>query len=180
MSRPLYDRCSICDGTGRWPADKRLCVDGPELQALAEAGTCPGCQGQKFVETGLTAGQVERAIRERDELRSLVRRAVGDRIDDGWLVEARRMLRSLAAAGQSPRTVKPGTVHNVLRKRDVVALVFFADGEPDEPYLLLGQTRLERAKRGERGSITFETGGPMGGWWRYSPGIPTVPEGGGE
>jgi hypothetical protein len=79
-----------------------------------------------------------------------------------------------------PGTVKPGTVHNVLRKRDVVALVFFADGEPDEPYLLLGQEGLEHAKRGERGTITFARGGPAGGWWRYSPGIPTVPEGGGE
>jgi hypothetical protein len=49
----LFEECPVCDG-GRKEPPARLA-----------GGNCPGCGGRRYVATGLTGGQADRAVRER-------------------------------------------------------------------------------------------------------------------
>lgn len=47
-ARALYEKCPVCDGSGR--------------SLLYRRAACRTCQGEKYVEIGLTVGQVERLV----------------------------------------------------------------------------------------------------------------------
>lgn len=102
MSRPLYEPCTLCEGTDTPRADAQVVVEPADRARVAEqlhGGVCPGCQGRRYLPIGLTAGQAERLARTNEDLvcqgaalRSLVRRALDDRIGADWVREACSML----------------------------------------------------------------------------------------
>ncbi len=49
MARELYERCTLCDGTGR-----------PKVGTQHD---CPACEPLRVIPIGLTAGQVDRMAR---------------------------------------------------------------------------------------------------------------------
>lgn len=67
----LYEICEICDGKKIVPPDLKICIDPPSCTPpRAPDGVnfvCPSCDGRGFIPTGLSASQVNRIIRERDE-----------------------------------------------------------------------------------------------------------------
>ena len=68
MSSMLFELCPLCGGSGRLTTTTNL--DPPTERA------CPSCKPLRVVETGLTAGQAERLVRERgraDALAALLR-----------------------------------------------------------------------------------------------------------
>lgn len=81
IDRNLYERCVACAGTG---IDQSTAVDYWKPVDTASSvlhNPCPGCRGKGFVQTGLTAGLVERLTKDRDVLLAackLARRALSD------------------------------------------------------------------------------------------------------
>jgi DnaJ-class molecular chaperone len=49
----LYEKCPTCGGSGTRPG-----------ALLYPRPACPSCLGEKYIETGLTTGQVERLVME--------------------------------------------------------------------------------------------------------------------
>ncbi len=67
-NKQLYEECEVCAGSGAVPDSTRMCIDPPSaarevLRPLPNGSfVCPSCGGRKFVQTGLTAGQVVRMV----------------------------------------------------------------------------------------------------------------------
>ena len=69
MPRELFEHCEHCEGTGVLDAAAiariRICVDPPgalKIERLSDGSiVCPFCTCG-FIQTGLTVGQVERAL----------------------------------------------------------------------------------------------------------------------
>jgi hypothetical protein len=66
-------------------------------------------------------------------------------------------------------TVKRGVVVCVEAAGRTRIVAFAADGEPREGFILAGQAGLSKARKGQRGTITFSRGGPTGGYWHWEP-----------
>lgn len=90
MSTPLYQKCPLCDGTRKTVAP--LMVDGLPIHGsgtgtysgpINAGSVCPCTRGKTpgFAAVGLTLGQVERAIEDRDRLKQLVL-SLADRVAD--------------------------------------------------------------------------------------------------
>lgn len=60
-------------------------------------------------------------------------------------------------------TRKSGAVAEVISQGTHNAIIFMADDEPEEAYVLLGAESSFSA--GDRATITFQPGGSMGGFW---------------
>jgi hypothetical protein len=119
MSAPLYEPCSLCDGTGTPRPEAEIRVEPKDRLRVADLfrrGICLGCEGKRYLPIGLTTGQVERLQRERDALREaateaigFVRRAIQANVDvPGFKPEDHPTLAGLIAAVYGQRKAGQG------------------------------------------------------------------------
>jgi len=69
----LYEKCPFCKGKGTLAPDTKMCIDPPNTKLERAANgefVCIGCGGEKYVETGLSMGQVDRMIAELARLKA--------------------------------------------------------------------------------------------------------------
>lgn len=67
------------------------------------------------------------------------------------------------------RIIPFGTTHNVtVDSASVMMIVVIAD-EINEGFVLTGHGMEVLPKKDDKGTIVFERGGPLGGYWKYLP-----------
>lgn len=64
-------------------------------------------------------------------------------------------------------TSKPCRVDEVFRRGNAAALMLFPDGEDRPTLCLFDRASAEGVQKGDRGTMTFTQGGPMGGYWKF-------------
>lgn len=72
-ARHLYELCPICDGAGAIDPARIAGLDRLRKPRADGKIECPGCAGDRFVKTGLTAAQVQGIIAENDRLKGAAR-----------------------------------------------------------------------------------------------------------
>ena len=84
MAKALYEHCPICDGEGEVAPSKFRGSWKPEVVPDGRGNAvCPGCDGEGFIEVGLTVGQVERMQGQIDQLKAEIKRLKADPVAAG-------------------------------------------------------------------------------------------------
>jgi hypothetical protein len=90
LSKELYEVCPICDAVGRIePTKFRGLSRTPDDDGLV---TCPGCDGQKLIATGLTARQVEQLHARLEHAQAELQRAQAELVRLRSLPEIRHLI----------------------------------------------------------------------------------------
>lgn len=93
MAKHLYEHCPICDGIGAIDPHRRdLHLDPPSAVAALKPDPsrtdgwliCPGCGGVKFIQVGLTVGQLEVMRGKADKWDATQKSVVRNPADGGW------------------------------------------------------------------------------------------------